>query len=281
MRTTDFVRDEIDEIKGFEMLAEDIGTILARTQRIVADNSQAFQDFSRQIGALFATPRNGDSTYILASEFFDIASRIERNLDNLSKQLRSTSERMSALETQVEEWRAQALTDQLTRLPNRRAASTRLEELMNESVGKNGRIGAVALVDIDRFKSINDTYGHAVGDDVLRFIGSSLRTSLREQDFVARWGGEEFLVIFQDMDLERVQTICERLLRDIEKHNFTLRDIGQTIGPITISIGLTPVRASDTIEKVLERADQALYAAKNGGRNTFRVAYAETLVLCH
>jgi diguanylate cyclase (GGDEF)-like protein len=133
----------------------------------------------------------------------------------------------------------------------------------------------VALVDIDRFKAINDTHGHAVGDAVLRFIGVTLRTALREEDFVARWGGEEFLVVFQDMDLAKAQAICERLRKDIEGRSFTLRDTGKTLGKITISIGLTPLRASDTIERILERADQALYAAKNGGRNTLRVAYPE------
>jgi diguanylate cyclase len=272
MRMIGSVRDEIKELKA---LAEALGTVLASTQRMVDDNSQAFQGFSREIGALVARPRNGDGADILASALAEIAARIERKADSLSDQLRATSERVSALETQVEEWRVQALTDQLTRLPNRRAATARLEEALNRSIEANGRIGAVALVDIDRFKAINDTHGHAVGDAVLRFIAVTLRTALREEDLVARWGGEEFLVVFQDTDLAKAQAICERLRKDIEGRTFTLRDTGKTLGKITISVGLTPLRPSDTIERILERADQALYAAKNGGRNTLRVAYPE------
>ncbi|MHB8173673.1 MAG: GGDEF domain-containing protein, partial [Nitrospirota bacterium] len=131
---------------------------------------------------------------------------------------------------------------------------------------------ALLLFDIDHFKKINDSYGHPVGDAVLRKIATLLRETVRTVDVAARYGGEEFVALLINTDFKGASLMAERIRGNIEKSRFVLD--GQRI-PVTVSVGYA-VFPEDAKEKsgLIERADQALYAAKNGGRNQCR-AYRE------
>ncbi len=160
-----------------------------------------------------------------------------------------------------DELRQLARHDVLTGLPNRLAANERIE-LEFVALRRDGQPCAMLLIDIDHFKRVNDGFGHAVGDRVLRWVGRTLLQSLRESDFVARWGGEEFLVLLPATGLEDALLVGEKLRRAVEC--CTDPDVGTT----TISLGLALVTAcmSDT-DTPLREADACLYAAKRGGRN--------------
>lgn len=202
-----------------------------------------------------------------------IADRIEKKTIALHEELSKFQNRIIDVETQAAQWRTRALTDALTRLPNRRAAEDVMASVLRGLATSLRQGAAIAIADIDRFKGINDTHGHIVGDAVLRFVAFMLRRNLRDEDFVARWGGEEFILIFRDIDLMGAHAICERLRKDLEQRNFSLRDSGKPIGKVTVSVGLTPLRADDTPEQAIDRADRALYAAKSSGRNTIQTIY--------
>lgn len=154
------------------------------------------------------------------------------------------------------EWMAN--TDHLTYLPNRRMLTALIEQRLHSSV-----FFSVLLVDIDHFKSINDAHGHNIGDIVLARVAQTLQSHLRPIDFAARWGGEEFLVLVHENDKENVLRLAERLRREIE--NLQVESIR-----LTISVGATIRRKEDTLTTLVERADIALYAAKQGGRNLVR-----------
>lgn len=128
---------------------------------------------------------------------------------------------------------------------------------------------AVALVDLDHFKSVNDTYGHQAGDIVLQSVAGILQSHVRPFDKVYRYGGEEFLICLPNADMAQCARVLERLRRVIEASPVTLGD--GTVLPVTASIGAAPITKSRTIEQIIEKADQALYAAKDGGRNRVRV----------
>jgi diguanylate cyclase (GGDEF)-like protein len=157
-----------------------------------------------------------------------------------------------------------AQTDMLTELPNRRFGMNALAQAWQASC-RHGQPMAVMLIDIDRFKDINDTYGHAFGDIVLKAVGRTILSSARKDDSVCRLGGEEFLVICRNTDLHAVFDTAERLRKVIESLEI---QIGDTCVHIEVSIGVACRETEMTREDALvDAADKALYAAKNSGRN--------------
>ena len=159
-----------------------------------------------------------------------------------------------------------ALTDGLTGLYNRRYLFAHLDELM-ERVRQDGIDAAVLLFDIDHFKQVNDTHGHAAGDDVLQELAARTTYSVRSVDLVARLGGEEFVVVMPETDLSIAATVAERLRATVAREPFTVRGSAEKL-PVTISIGVTNAGGrDDNRDSMLKRADDALYTAKTRGRN--------------
>lgn len=158
-----------------------------------------------------------------------------------------------------------ALTDSLTGLYNRRYFETHLQKLLQKSEETKKSLG-ILLMDIDHFKSFNDTYGHGVGDEVLKIFAERVKDSLRSFDLVARLGGEEFVVILPDVSVEMAHVIAERLRRTIGDEPFP---VSAPEGKVTVttSVGGALIDGVDRTEAVLERADKALYEAKETGRN--------------
>jgi len=159
-----------------------------------------------------------------------------------------------------------ALTDQLTGLYNRRYFEVHLQKLLEKNNESNKALGLL-MFDIDNFKSVNDTYGHNVGDEILVQFAERLKNSLRSFDLVARLGGEEFVVILPEVSIARAHMISERLRRLIADTPFPCGTPEGTL-PITTSIGGTIIEAGvPDMKDVLERADKCLYEAKDSGRN--------------
>ncbi|MCB9982555.1 MAG: PleD family two-component system response regulator [Rhodospirillales bacterium] len=159
-----------------------------------------------------------------------------------------------------------ALTDSLTGLYNRRYLEVHLDKLLKKNQESKKSL-AVLMLDIDHFKPVNDTYGHKAGDEALKIFAKRIQDNLRSFDLVARLGGEEFVAILPDVSERRTYMVAERLRRAIADEPL---DVGAQTGPINIttSIGGAIIDFEDhTVEEVLERADKALYEAKEGGRN--------------
>jgi diguanylate cyclase len=153
--------------------------------------------------------------------------------------------------------------DPLTKIPNRIAYNQRID--MEYKRWKRSKLPlALAIVDVDNFKNINDTYGHLAGDKTLLVIAQTIRKTLRSTDFLARWGGEEFIAIFPDTDEEGIKAVLEKIRSKIESIPFRFRDKKVTI---TVSIGAAEFEPTNNIEGVFDRADKNLYEAKRSGRN--------------
>lgn len=183
----------------------------------------------------------------------ELASDREK-LQRLANELLSANQQLQEL----------ALTDVLTGLPNRRAAMLRLEQEW-VSMQRSNRSLACMILDIDHFKQVNDNYGHPIGDLVLRKVAQSLRQAARAQDVVCRFGGEEFLVICPDSDIEAAYQCAERLRLQVAE--MTLNEASPPFH-LTVSIGLGAVKGGvGTLDQLLVRVDKQLYIAKNSGRN--------------
>lgn len=165
----------------------------------------------------------------------------------------------------VQQTMEMAVTDGLTGLHNRRFMSMHLEQSLEQAI-RHQRELAVMIADMDHFKSVNDTYGHDAGDAVLRQLADRIRAAVRGADIPCRYGGEEFVVIMPDTDLEGAGNVAERIRKRVEAEPFRLPD-GRMLER-TISVGLGALQgASDTCETLLKRADACLYEAKQNGRN--------------
>jgi diguanylate cyclase (GGDEF)-like protein len=156
-----------------------------------------------------------------------------------------------------------AATDKLTGLLNRQAFSILIDKTFAE-YRRDPRPISMLLVDVDRFKSINDQYGHVVGDRILSQVAARLRKRLRASDIAVRWGGEEFLVVLKGCALDKARQVAELLRQDIEQARF---HTGKQTIPVTISIGVSQYDGAELYEETISRADAGLYAAKNNGRN--------------
>ena len=192
----------------------------------------------------------------------------------LSGRLQTLVERVASMEQEakgfrdhIEEQRQKALTDPLTGLPNRAAWDER-QELEVARWQRYGGELLMAVLDIDLFKRINDNYGHLAGDKVLKIIATELAKRLRKTDFIARFGGEEFVLLIPGTPLEGAQQLLETLRTAIESCPFHFK--GERV-TITLSAGVSAFAAGERAEQVFERADQALYRAKRSGRNRIEV----------
>ena len=123
---------------------------------------------------------------------------------------------------------------------------------------------AIAFLDIDHFKYVNDTYGHNVGDDILKMVSQTYMNNIKSSDFVGRWGGEEFLAIFTNCDGQSLHELTERIRILVENSTITVDETELTV---TISIGATMVKPEDDFESIIKRADELMYQSKENGRN--------------
>jgi two-component system, cell cycle response regulator len=158
-----------------------------------------------------------------------------------------------------------AITDALTGLYNRRYMETHVGTLVDQAIAR-GKPLSVLILDIDYFKSINDTYGHDAGDDVLQDFAIRIRKSIRGIDLACRYGGEEFVVVMPETDMAVATMVAERLRRRIASEPFPIQK-GAKMIEVTISIGIAALGPNDKAAAVIKRADQALYRAKRDGRN--------------
>jgi len=170
------------------------------------------------------------------------------------------------LRASVTETIEMAVIDGLTGLHNRRYLDSHLETLFDRAMSRRRPL-SVMITDLDRFKSINDAYGHDGGDDVLREFARRLRKNVRGIDLACRFGGEEFVVVMPDTEGQVAEKVAERIRAEIERAPFAIGRDGLAI-PVTVSVGVSSLsRGVDSVGELMKRADVALYEAKNGGRN--------------
>jgi diguanylate cyclase len=199
----------------------------------------------------------------LAELVVDVIGDIMRANQNLQSKLETAESRLQEQATEIETHISRSLTDPLTGLPNRREFNHRLEERMS-AWNRRREMFALLILDVDHFKKLNDEHGHLAGDQVLASMGRALRTAIRREDAVARFGGEEFAILLPNTSLEQAartaKNVRESLAKVVVSHN------GRRLN-VTASCGLAVIQADEQAETLIERADAALYAAKAAGRD--------------
>jgi len=190
-------------------------------------------------------------------------------IEQLKQQVKTMESEAEELKEQIEKERQQTLRDVLTEIPNRLSYEERLNlELANFRRNKSPFV--LVVWDIDFFKKVNDVYGHAAGDQVLKLVASILNKNIRETDFIARYGGEEFVSLLPVTDIKAAQMVTDKVRGLIATSNFHFRDEAVKI---TVSAGFAEVKENEDGENLFIRADKALYKAKENGRNNCQAAF--------
>jgi diguanylate cyclase len=220
----------------------------------------------QQVGKSIVDLRMDDDTLqnIQDRLLTQITAVLEAN-HKLEDDLQYATLRMEEQAQELDRTRKEARIDPLSGVANRKGFDEKLQMMLG-AFRRQGRPFVLALADVDHFKWINDTHGHPAGDRVVTGIGEFLRTMIRGEDYVARFGGDEF-AIFLQTDLLTGINIIERMRAGVSKKNFGLDTENEGQAAVTFSIGVTGVVQGDTPESIFLRADQALYRSKETGRN--------------
>ncbi len=253
-------------VESFEKINSNLHRLITQTAFSVSTTSEkasaASDSFNVKLNEL-KTAENEPNLKSILVEIILETTQIAEASKALKSQLDDTTKEMEQLRNELTHVREVANTDGLTGLLNRLAFDKVLDKLVENTTSKNA---CLALLDIDHFKRVNDSFGHLIGDKVIKFLASILKKHAAEHHHVARYGGEEMAVIMPDTTLAEAFYLIEQIRKVLDKSQ--LKHKGEeTIGKVTVSAGISSLKAVDTTYTFIERADNALYRAKETGRN--------------
>lgn len=249
----DKITSKLDEILGLlkkeRSSMETYGKILGETSHGLGNRQTITREFLDKIISVTATATR---------------TSIE-NRDHVVSSITDKSGELQEVKSKLEEYKRLAETDALTQLQNRRSFDRALTAIYESSRGV--AFSAIILADIDRFKAINDRYGHPVGDRIIQIVAGIIRSSVKEGTFVARTGGEEFAVILEGSGEEATYRIAEEIRQAVMDAPFVNVSTGANYGPVTLSLGTCMATQAQGPSDLYVKVDRALYASKSAGRN--------------
>jgi diguanylate cyclase len=209
---------------------------------------------------------SSNSLDAIVSYLLDSTKTMQASMEVMKQQIQDSRQEINALQELLESALEEALSDPLTGLINRKGLSNAIENLLL-SVESLNSTPSLLMLDIDHFKKINDTYGHPLGDRVIKMVGDILKKQIKGKDTAARYGGEEFCILLPETELTDAVKVAENIRQTIENTRINRASDNQEICRVTISIGVACYQPDQSISDWFERADSALYRSKNEGRN--------------
>ncbi|WP_404414126.1 GGDEF domain-containing protein [Brevundimonas vesicularis] len=237
-----------------------VATAIAMAHKTQHDYGETLADASQ----CMETVDDPSSLKDLVGGLSTATNRVRRETAILEKRLEKSNKEVIRLRENLEQVRRDAMTDALTNLANRKAFDERLQAACAED---DGTPLSLAILDIDHFKRFNDTWGHQTGDQVLRYVSTVLSNICGKTRFAARFGGEEFAIIFRGEGAGVVMAALESIRNDVASRALRRRSTNDDLGSVTVSAGFAQRQKGETAASLLERADAALYDSKRAGRN--------------
>ena len=254
-----------DAQNGIQTILHHVLDEILHTQHFTSDYRDKLEGFTKQLkkaGDL------DDIHKVVAHLMLDTVAVIQAS-DRLKENLAESIRKSEKLQRDLEEAQREILIDPLTLLNNRKAFDKQISTCL-KGFQEKGTDFTLLMMDIDSFKQFNDRYGHQLRDNILKLLGALLSKEQKGKDFVARYGGEEFVILLEGTALEKGCLVAENIRKSLDGLQLKSVKTGQSLGKITISAGVSAVRESDTVESVVKRADDALYLAKQSGRNNVK-----------
>ena len=202
----------------------------------------------------------------LAERLLAETRHMQKTNSALEQKLEASRDDIASLQRDLDDVRRESMLDPLTKIANRKSFDEGMETAIAEASGSGDPL-CLIIIDIDHFKSFNDSYGHQTGDQVLRLVAMTLKSNIKGKDLAARYGGEEFVAILSSTDIEGAIIVAENIRKAIQAKELLKRSTNEKLGRITASFGIAAFRPGDTPVSLIERADRCLYAAKHAGRN--------------
>jgi diguanylate cyclase len=265
-----------DEFLSPVRLSDRVGEVSARVSKELdeiivmleasGDTCEQYGESLRSAADWLGSAETKPQVRAIVEKIIRSTTEMEARSNTLEAQLKESRGQISGLQESLEAIRYESLTDQLTGLANRKHFDQSLERAVDIAV-RRGEPVALAMCDIDHFKKFNDTFGHQTGDQVLRLVGAAIKGSVKGRDIAARYGGEEFAVILPNTPLRSAVTVANQIRTAVMAKELIKRSTGESLGRITMSVGVAALRENDTRDSLIERADMALYASKRNGRN--------------
>jgi diguanylate cyclase len=246
-------------------------------QKVLTEVMRAINDFSGetknynecvdQYLERFDKDFGDDNIRAVFKEMLEATVDLKRNGERMNQKLEESTAEISSLRKNLQQVTIEAQRDALTGLFNRKTFDKLFDEQQAMAKEKSSAM-SLLMLDIDHFKQFNDKFGHLLGDEVLKIVARALTDTLKGRDIVARFGGEEFVVLLPETPMEGAMKVAELVRGAIASKELKRKDTGENYGVITVSIGASAFRhASDTLPSLIKRADDALYQAKRQGRN--------------
>lgn len=257
-----------DFSKSIEALHNSAGSITRGLESIVETIDAVAEDNAAFIEDPSSAPEgeDGDAIRELLSGIRKQIADIVDHGHQFETKLNDYSLEITDMSRQLEQTRQAAMLDPTTGIGNRRRFEESLKDILGNLAEYNNKV-SVLLADVDNFKGINDTLGHTVGDQILRLVANNFVSNLKGGDVVARWGGDEFAAILPNTSLDHAMVAAENVRNTLASRSLKNKETGETMGKVTISIGVATYRQGDNAHKLIFRSDQALYEAKRLGRN--------------
>ncbi|CCQ72481.1 diguanylate cyclase [Magnetospira sp. QH-2] len=253
------VRSASDEL---EAQISKVLTYMAEMGGSAKDYGETLQSHSEQISQAGGPDDLGSAI----TSILEATREMEAQNEALEKQLAASGQQVDQLRTDLDKMRHEALTDGLTGIPNRKVFDAALRTAATEAMEEGGEL-TLLMIDIDHFKRFNDTYGHQIGDQVLKVLAQVLTSSIKGQDTAARYGGEEFGIILPATSLIGAKKVGEAVCDKIRNKSLVNRKTGKKMGRLSVSIGVSLFQYGEPLGQLVERADACLYAAKGRGRD--------------
>lgn len=261
-------RNEITP-EHLEALIDKASTYLSDVKAIVTKSGKDAKGFGNALeGAIDDFSRRESNTL---GQLVTLTQQMIAATKAAETELRSRQAAVDELRKSLAEARAKADTDSLTGLSNRRAFERNFGAAVERSVS-TGKPLSLAICDVDKFKNINDSFGHPTGDKILKLISNVLEQHCAKKGQVCRFGGEEFVVLFEGMTEKQAFEIVDRAREDLSERSIVKKETGESLGRVTFSAGIGSLRVTSDPGQLLKVADEALYAAKAAGRNCIIIA---------
>lgn len=262
------------------IVTERLNEVLSKATNYLAKGAADNRAHVQRLGGVAGKVESGCDPAVIIGDLANELSRAALRATNLEMQFVSTSKELDHLRTSLRVAQHCAKTDVLTGLANRRGLDDFLRAAQIRAMEHDEPL-SVMLIDIDHFKRFNDSFGHQLGDHVLRLIAQVLKEGLRRDDLAARYGGEELVAVLPGADLSACKEAAERIRKTIADRQVVRRATGEVIAKVTVSVGISQFVLGESITELFERCDRALYVAKRSGRNrtmTESDLYAEIAV---
>ena len=250
-----------------EKINQQIQKVLLETSNAISNTcnqaEESHDNFQKKSALLESLPES-QITQAILQEIIQETHGLAESSRTMQTELNKANAEMAQLRSELTQVRQMSITDGLTGLLNRRAFDQTLSEIIEHP---NSETTCLAMFDIDHFKRVNDSFGHTTGDHVIKFVATLLTKHVEEGHHVARYGGEELAIIMPNTPKKKAIEIAENIRAEMEKSRLKRKTDKQSLGQITISIGIAELQPNDSEESLITRADTALYQAKESGRN--------------